>query len=733
MPNPLLDRRSLLQMTGTGAVGAAAVLGTQMLTQGRPAHAQTADALPVGPLSFAVVTDTHANPVEGTRLGWLRLAFASIAAANPSFVLNAGDITDYGGDDEYDAYLSVVPDALRPKLRHVPGNHEMRWDVHGAELYHRLFGPTPYSFDVAGLHVAGLDPTQLLQEPGHFGREHLRWLSHDLRRAGPSVLFLHYPFGAEHYFVNDQDAFLDTVADLPVRAVFAGHIHREQVVRTNGFTQVAAEAVKDGAYYYWVERANDAGHPVLRVWAVAVAADGSDTRRELVTIPLGGDGEDRGLRPVRIDLGQPDEESLQVTVRLDPSARAAGVRAQVYPQAVFGGTSTGTWVDLSPSSETWSGQVSVAGLAAGAHRIQVRVGGTSGASYDATAAMSLAGTAGVPVDSWQDRMPGSVQGALAHRDGLVVAASTSGHVEAFRPRPTARTVVWRARLGPVYRGPAFTSDGATVVVASADHRLCALDARSGRVRWRFTADDPVLSSPLVAPIGGTEYVLVAAGRTLHAVDAGTGRARWSADLRGFFAGRVACDGTRVYAGSGDGHAYALDATTGAQLWSVSMTTRSDVYGRLLYGPWDDVIELLPGGLVLVSTVSAATALDASTGAVAWTVAGSHMYTPARRVDDALLLVDERGKVQFVDSATGAGRWVSELGIRAFNAGPVISGGLAWLVAATGLLVGIDLQTGEVRHRHQLGPSNTFSTPAAVEGLLLTADQDGLIRGIALPS
>ncbi|MEQ7005095.1 PQQ-binding-like beta-propeller repeat protein [Actinopolymorpha sp. B17G11] len=732
MANPHLDRRKVLRMAGTGAVGAATVLGTQALPRHRPAHAETLREPAAAPLSFAVVTDTHANPVEGTRLGWLRLAFASIAAGNPAFVLNAGDITDYGGDDEYDAYLSTVPDALRPKLRHVPGNHEMRWDVHGAELYHRLFGPTPYSFDVAGLHVAGLDPTQLLQEPGHFGREHLRWIANDLRGAWPSVLFLHYPFGAEHYFVNDQDAFFETVADLPVRAVFAGHIHREQVVRTNGFTQVAAEAVKDGAFYYWVERTSDASHPVLQVWAVAVAADGSDTRRELVTIPLGGDGADRGLRPVRIDLGGPTGDALQVTVGLDTSAPAAGVRAQVYPQAVFGGGSAGTWVDLAPTDGAWSGSLSVAGLAAGIHRIQVRVGGTSGASHDATATLSVPAAAGAPVDRWQARIPGSVQGALAERDGLVVAASTTGQIEAFRPRATKRAVVWRARVGAAYRGPAFASGGETVIVGSADHRLSALDAGSGRVRWRFSPDDPVLSSPLVASIGGGEFVLFAAGRRLHAVDTRTGRARWSADLHGFFAGRVACDGTRVYAGSGDGRAYALDAATGEQLWSVSMTTRSDVYGRLLYGPWDDTVELLPGGLVLVSTVSSATALDAATGAAAWTVAGSHMYTPARLVDDSLLLVDERGKVHLVDPATGVARWVRELGVRAFNAGPMISGGLAWLVAATGLLVGIDLASGEVRHRRQLGPSNTFSTPALVDNLLVTADQDGLVRGLTLP-
>ena len=505
VPSAHLDRRRLLTMAGVGAVGTMGAFGG--LATGpaaRPADAETGpgtvpEAEPGGgaaarPLSFAVVTDTHANPVEGTRLGWLRLAFTSIERADPTFVLNAGDITDFGGDDEYDAYLSTIPDPLRSRLRHVPGNHEARWDVHGLELYRRHFGPAPYSFDVAGLHVAGLDPTQLLQEPGHFGRDHLRWLRHDLRGAAPSVLFLHYPLGAEHYYVNDQDAFAETVADLPVRAVFAGHIHREQVVRTNGFTQVAAEAVKDGAFYYWVERAVDAGHALLRVWAVAVAADGTDTRRELVTVPLGRDDEARGLRPARIDVGTPANGAVPVTVRLDRPGGAAAAKAQVYPQHVFGGGTPGTWTDLTRSGDgDWSGSVGVAALAPGVHRIQVRTAGTGGARHDATATFTIprAGNGtGAPVERWQARLPGSVQGALAAYGGLVVAATTTGHVEAFRPGPAGRQVRWRAELGPVYRGPAFSTDGSRVVVPSADHRLYALDAATGRVRWRFQASEP---------------------------------------------------------------------------------------------------------------------------------------------------------------------------------------------------------------------------------------------------
>lgn len=721
----MVNRRRFLALAG--ATGAATL-------SARPATAGTEPVSSSATLSFAVVTDTHGNADEPARTALLARTFAAIERANPAFVLNCGDITDYGGDGEYDAYLSAIPQALRPKLRHVPGNHEVRWDVHGRELYHQLFGPAPFSFSVGGLRVAGLDPTQLLQEPGHFGRDHLRWLENDLRAAGstPTLLFLHFPFGAEHYYVNDQDDFFATVAGSPLRGVFAGHIHRQQVVRMNGFTQVTGVAAKDGAGYYWAERVVDAGHPVLRVSQVRLAADDSETRTDVTTIPLSGNGEADALRTVRIDVGRVSGGTARVEVRLGDSGGVtpSTVGAQPYPQHIFGGGRAGTWTSLPATGErTWTGQVDVSTAVPGEHRMQLRLTGPDGENLEATKAFTVPATAETPEIAWRHELPGSVQGALAQYGGLVVAGTTSGRVQAFRPNARGATPVWSAQAGPVYRGAVFDAGGRTVFVPSADHHVHALNAANGKPRWRFRATAPVLSAPLVAPVDGRETVFFTAGTRLYAVSAADGEQRWTADLHGFFAGRVACDGERVYTGGGDGNAYAFDARTGEQLWTFSTTTRTTAYIRLIYGPWDDVVELLPGGQVLVSTVTNAFALDRATGTQRWAVAGSHVYAPARLVGDSdLLLFDEWGRSQLVDVATGAARWQAQLDNRnrVLNAGPVVAGGMAWVVSTTGLLAGVDLATGAIGRRRQLGPANTFSTPVVVGDLLIVGDQAGTL-------
>ncbi|TDD63933.1 hypothetical protein E1262_29690, partial [Jiangella aurantiaca] len=427
-PSRTIDRRRFLGLAGAsvaGALATTAVPGSFV----RPARAAAA---PDGvSLRFAVITDTHASPEEPVRLQLLPRVFQSIDRANPDFVMNCGDITDYGAGVEFDAYLATIPETLRPRTRHVPGNHEVRWDVNAGQSYHQTFGPAPYTFDAGGLRIVGLDVTQLLQEPGHFGPERLRWLSGAIDQSAPAVLFQHFPYGADHYYVNDQDAFFATVTGSPVRAVFAGHVHAEGVYRFNGFTQVTGAATRNAALYYWVERVEDAGHPVLRVWVVTVAIDGVETRRELTTIPLGGDGSGRLLAPGKVVIDLAAGGALDVRVEVPRDGAPAQVRAQLYPQHVFGGRNAGAWVPLTAPNRSrwWSGTVDAAALPPGTHRLQLRVVGADGATHESTTAFELPAVAGTPSRRWSRMLSGSVQGGLtATPGGLVLAGSTGGEV-----------------------------------------------------------------------------------------------------------------------------------------------------------------------------------------------------------------------------------------------------------------------------------------------------------------
>jgi 3',5'-cyclic AMP phosphodiesterase CpdA len=118
------------------------------------------------PLRFAVRTDTHVSPARAAAVEQLGWASVALARLGPDLVLHCGDITDTGLPREYDLYQQAIPAALRGRVRHVPGHHDVRWDLTAKGIYQAHFGAAPYSFDASGVHFIGFDPTQALLEAG---------------------------------------------------------------------------------------------------------------------------------------------------------------------------------------------------------------------------------------------------------------------------------------------------------------------------------------------------------------------------------------------------------------------------------------------------------------------------------------------------------------------------------------------------------------------------------------
>lgn len=177
-----MGRRGFLGLAGStlASVGLASLLGAA------PANAVPA-VQPDAPLRFALVTDTHVNVDTPQSTVYLTQVWASIAARTPDLVLHCGDITDTGRPDEFERYAEVLPAALHGRMHYSPGNHDVRWDPSAKEQYHSHFGPSPYSFDAGGVHFIGFDPTEVLQEPGHYGPGGLEWLEADLKRLRPGT------------------------------------------------------------------------------------------------------------------------------------------------------------------------------------------------------------------------------------------------------------------------------------------------------------------------------------------------------------------------------------------------------------------------------------------------------------------------------------------------------------------------------------------------------------------
>ena len=122
---------------------------------------------------------------------------------------------------------------------------------------------------------------------------------------------------------------------------------------------------------------------------------------------------------------------------------------------------------------------------------------------------------------------------------------------------------WIYRTGPVESSPLLV--GRTLYFGSWDRKVHAVDARTGRRRWAFAADEEVNTS--AAYSRGTVFIASDAG-TIYALNARTGRKRWSAKPSSefFYATPTVAYG-RVFIGNTDGTMYAYGARSGRLLWA----------------------------------------------------------------------------------------------------------------------------------------------------------------------
>jgi outer membrane protein assembly factor BamB len=230
---------------------------------------------------------------------------------------------------------------------------------------------------------------------------------------------------------------------------------------------------------------------------------------------------------------------------------------------------------------------------------------------------------------WERRFAGCVAASPAVGNGIVYLGFTDpppcrGTAPTFLAAFDARDgkTLWRFRAGVVETSPLLTEG--RVYFGSWDHRVYALDARTGRLAWSFATGGRVKAG--VAFARGTIFVGSYDGR-LYALDARTGRLRWAAGnggLGGLYATPSVANG-RVFVGSTNGRVYAFATSTGALLWS----TRT---GSFVYSP----AALSRGVAYIGSYDHRLYALAQSSGRILWTYKARAPISGAPTVLDGLV-------------------------------------------------------------------------------------------------
>jgi outer membrane protein assembly factor BamB len=252
---------------------------------------------------------------------------------------------------------------------------------------------------------------------------------------------------------------------------------------------------------------------------------------------------------------------------------------------------------------------------------------------------------------------------------IVCALAIACNVQSFGTEPdvSGRFIIWTAD-GAISGQPA--TDGAYVYYGTTDHQLVSVSAQTGVVRWRSRTEATTPNT-----LNGLN-VIVAAGNvifgdySIYAFDQATGNRRWVFDpqahgIPGYAAGAYeeSTDGSTVYAGSGSGHVYALNAADGALIWlnALSVDSQTSVFdpvidGARLYVTVRHFTNPITGAVV---------ALNRSDGATVW----SHVFPseaptasgPLGKVvpfGNTVIVGNDDGKIYALDKSTGNTQWVA---------------------------------------------------------------------------
>jgi outer membrane protein assembly factor BamB len=175
---------------------------------------------------------------------------------------------------------------------------------------------------------------------------------------------------------------------------------------------------------------------------------------------------------------------------------------------------------------------------------------------------------------WTYQAPGSVKASPTLTDGLLYFGDYSGHVQAISEQTGQR--IWISGSGGALFGngtfySTAAADYGRVFLGNTDGRVYAYDAFTGELDWAVQTGDYVYSSPAItsAPgLGPTVYVGSYSG-VFYAINARSGRVSWRFDAHGRISGSATIIGRTVYfADLGQHRTYGLGISTGRKLFEM---------------------------------------------------------------------------------------------------------------------------------------------------------------------
>lgn len=282
-------------------------------------------------------------------------------------------------------------------------------------------------------------------------------------------------------------------------------------------------------------------------------------------------------------------------------------------------------------------------------------------------------------------------------------------------------------LAPGAAWPKFRGDAAQTGRTSRKPTLSAAKP------WTFKTGKGVFSSPVIAA-DGTVY-LGSADRHFYALGR-DGALRWTIETGEIVdSSGLLDDRGRVYFGSGDGKLRALDAATGAPVWTMEADDPS--VNKAFIRWFEGSVAIGPGGTLYVPNDNFFLyAVDRDTGGVRWRMKmpDQTWSLPAVDARSGRVFVGNNnvvaalGKNTFAVDPDGSTAWAS-VTLGSIAASPAIAGSKVIVGGFDGQVRALDRETGEVRWTHW-AQDHVYASPAiAHDGTILQPASDGILYAL----
>lgn len=323
-------------------------------------------------------------------------------------------------------------------------------------------------------------------------------------------------------------------------------------------------------------------------------------------------------------------------------------------------------------------------------------------------------------------------------EGRVFAMDAAGAVSAHDEKDIS-DVIWVNEDALVddiddVLGGGLAANAGVVYATTGYGTLLAIDATTGKTKWKTKVGAPVRGAPCYAD--GLVFVLSADNQTL-AFTAETGAPRWShrgiRESAGYFAttSPVVSDGI-VIAAYTSGEIFALRAETGSALWSDSVSSQVKTRASAVFSGID-ADPLVQDGVVVV--MSAGGVMQASAllnGRPLWQQKIGGHQTPWS-AGNAIFLISDTHDIAALIKRNGAVRWATSLaetdGLRDTTPplyGPILAGNAVMVVDTNGYMRAFKPQDGKLLGEYELA-DGIITPPVIANGALYLVTKDATLH------